>query len=82
MVCLGAVVVGSGVVAGEARPEPAPDLAVETVTGGLRIPWEVVAAPDGTILTNERSGRFVAVAPDGRAHTRLLYTKPSPPDRL
>ncbi|WP_231386680.1 PQQ-dependent sugar dehydrogenase [Gordonia polyisoprenivorans] len=69
MVCLGAVVVGSGVVAGEARPEPAPDLAVETVTGGLRIPWEVVAAPDGTILTNERSGRFVAVAPDGRAHT-------------
>ncbi len=34
---------------------------------GLTRPWDVVIAPDGTILTGERTGRFVAEHPDGSA---------------
>ena len=37
-----------------------------TVADGLSIPWGVVVAPDGTVLTGERSGRFVAVRPGGQ----------------
>jgi aldose sugar dehydrogenase len=48
---------------------PAPDgttaLAVEVVAGGLDNPWDVVQAPDGTLLVDERGGGFTAVLPDG-----------------
>nr|WP_313905302.1 PQQ-dependent sugar dehydrogenase [Rhodococcus sp. WB9] len=42
-------------------------LALDVVTemGGLDHPWDVVSAPDGTLLTGERSGRFVVKRPDG-----------------
>ncbi len=43
----------------------APGLTVTTEVDGLSRPWDVVAAPDGTILTGERSGRFVVKHPDG-----------------
>ncbi len=51
---------------------PAPDgalalpaLDVVTEIDDLDHPWDVVAAPDGTLLTGERSGRFVVKHPDG-----------------
>lgn len=42
---------------------PALDVTVEM--DGLKKPWDVVSAPDGTILTGERSGRFVVQRADG-----------------
>lgn len=42
---------------------PLPSLNVSVELGGLAKPWDVVAAPDGTILTGERSGRFVVKRP-------------------
>nr|WP_241665864.1 PQQ-dependent sugar dehydrogenase [Prescottella subtropica] len=44
---------------------PVPDLEVTTVLDGLVRPWDVVVAPDGAILTGERSGRFVVKRADG-----------------
>ena len=35
------------------------------VTDGLQNPWDVVQAPDGTLLLDERAGGFTAVLPDG-----------------
>ncbi|SDE33455.1 Glucose/arabinose dehydrogenase, beta-propeller fold [Blastococcus fimeti] len=55
--------------AGPATADPAPQgttsLAVEVVTDGLDKPWDVVEAPDGTLLVDERAGGFTAVLPDG-----------------
>ncbi|SNT38045.1 PQQ-dependent sugar dehydrogenase [Rhodococcoides kyotonense] len=49
-----------------AQPETdLPDLQVTTEIDGLNKPWDVVVAPDGTILTGERSGRFVVKRTDG-----------------
>ncbi|GAB2638782.1 PQQ-dependent sugar dehydrogenase [Prescottella soli] len=47
------------------EPSSPPRLEVTTVMGGLAHPWDVVIAPDGTILTGERAGRFVVERPDG-----------------
>ena len=44
----------------------APRVTVTTLVDGLDHPWDVVQAPDGTLLTGERSGRFVVRRPDGR----------------
>ncbi|QGS26583.1 PQQ-dependent sugar dehydrogenase [Gordonia bronchialis] len=41
-------------------------LQVTTVASNLSIPWDVEVAPDGTILTAQRSGSLVAIRPDGR----------------
>ncbi|MCZ2859372.1 PQQ-dependent sugar dehydrogenase [Blastococcus sp. VKM Ac-2987] len=46
-------------------PTGAPELGVEVVADGLDHPWDVVQAPDGTLLVDERSGGFTAVLPDG-----------------
>jgi glucose/arabinose dehydrogenase len=46
-----------------------PELTVTEVMGGLSRPWDVVLGPDGTVLTGERSGRFVAKHPDGSVTT-------------
>jgi aldose sugar dehydrogenase len=46
-------------------PPGAPALEVEVVADGLDHPWDVVQAPDGTLLVDERSGGFTAVLPDG-----------------
>lgn len=54
-----------------AAPDPAPPapagttLSVEVVADGLDNPWDVVQAPDGTLLVDERAGGFTAVLPDG-----------------
>ncbi|MFC4602879.1 PQQ-dependent sugar dehydrogenase [Rhodococcus kronopolitis] len=44
-----------------------PALDVVTEIDGLDHPWDVVTAPDGTLLTGERSGRFVVKRPGGSA---------------
>ena len=50
----------------EGEPPPAaPELDVAVVVDGLDHPWDVVQAPDGTLLVDERSGGFTAVLPDG-----------------
>ncbi len=49
---------------GEA-PTGAPSLRVDVVTDGLQNPWDVVQAPDGTLLVDERAGGLTAVLPDG-----------------
>ncbi|WP_461418751.1 PQQ-dependent sugar dehydrogenase [Gordonia sp. GN26] len=59
-----AVLVGMSIAAPAAQAQ-AP-LQVSTVADGLTIPWGVVVAPDGTVLTGERSGKFLAVRPDGK----------------
>ncbi|MGA9873296.1 MAG: PQQ-dependent sugar dehydrogenase [Rhodococcus sp. (in: high G+C Gram-positive bacteria)] len=47
-----------------AQPSPSlPKLEVTVEFDGLTKPWDVVQAPDGTILTGERSGRFVVKRP-------------------
>jgi glucose/arabinose dehydrogenase len=46
-----------------APPDPALDVAV--VADGLDHAWDVVQAPDGTLLVDERPGGFTAVLPDG-----------------
>lgn len=53
----------SGSVAREDSVVPALD--VTTELDGLSRPWDVVAAPDGAILTGERSGRFFVKRADG-----------------
>ncbi|EOM74978.1 PQQ-dependent sugar dehydrogenase [Rhodococcus rhodnii] len=53
---------------GPGGPEPEdtlPGLDVSTVLDGLENPWDVVVAPDGAILTGQRSGGFVVSRPDG-----------------
>ncbi|MDJ0392098.1 PQQ-dependent sugar dehydrogenase [Rhodococcus sp. G-MC3] len=51
--------------AGAQQSSEAPGLTVTTEIDGLVKPWDVVAAPDGTLLTGERDGRFVVKHPDG-----------------
>ncbi|MGY1753044.1 PQQ-dependent sugar dehydrogenase [Blastococcus sp. SYSU D01042] len=46
-------------------PEGSAALQVEVVVDGLDNPWDVVQAPDGTLLVDERAGGFTAVLPDG-----------------
>ncbi|MCK8672605.1 PQQ-dependent sugar dehydrogenase [Rhodococcus sp. HM1] len=43
-----------------------PSVTVEILIDGLDHPWDVVRAPDGTLLTGERGGRFVVRRPDGQ----------------
>jgi glucose/arabinose dehydrogenase len=43
----------------------APALDVTVIADGLDHPWDVVLAPDGTLLVDERAGGFTAVLPDG-----------------
>ncbi|MBJ7451494.1 MAG: PQQ-dependent sugar dehydrogenase, partial [Blastococcus sp.] len=71
-VLLAATATGCGASADERFPEldgpapsGAPELQVEVVTDGLQNPWDVVQAPDGTLLLDERAGGFTAVLPDG-----------------
>ena len=50
---------------GSVEPATAPSLDVAVVVDGLDHAWDVVQAPDGTLLVDERSGGFTAVLPDG-----------------
>ncbi|MGW0176853.1 PQQ-dependent sugar dehydrogenase [Rhodococcus sp. NPDC003322] len=60
----GGSTVSTGSAAAAAYAEP-PAMEVTTVIDGLATPWDVVVAPDGAILTGERSGRFVVRRADG-----------------
>ncbi|AQA21240.1 glucose / Sorbosone dehydrogenase family protein [Rhodococcus sp. MTM3W5.2] len=42
-----------------------PTVEVTELLTGLNKPWDVAVAPDGTILTGQRGGGFVALRPDG-----------------
>jgi glucose/arabinose dehydrogenase len=48
-----------------APPTGIPELDVAVVVDGLDHVWDVVQAPDGTLLVDERAGGFTAVLPDG-----------------
>jgi glucose/arabinose dehydrogenase len=50
---------------GAPSPEVVPALDVAVVVDGLDHVWDVVQAPDGTLLADERSGGLTAVLPDG-----------------
>jgi glucose/arabinose dehydrogenase len=43
----------------------APSLEIDVLADGLDHPWDVVQAPDGTVLVAERGGGFTAVRSDG-----------------
>ncbi|MEP6706245.1 MAG: PQQ-dependent sugar dehydrogenase [Pyrinomonadaceae bacterium] len=48
---------------------------VETVIGGLEVPWSIVWAPDGRMIFTERSGR-VRVYEKGQLKPEPLFTVP------
>jgi glucose/arabinose dehydrogenase len=48
---------------------------VETVVGGLEVPWSIVFTPDGRMLFTERPGR-VRVVENGRLRPEPLMTLP------
>jgi glucose/arabinose dehydrogenase len=52
-------------VPGSTSPADVPALDVAVVADGLDHPWDVVQAPDGTLLVDERAGGLTAVLPDG-----------------
>jgi glucose/arabinose dehydrogenase len=56
---------GSAPSGAPSAPAAAPALDVAVVADGLDHPWDVVQAPDGTLLLDERGGGFTAVLPDG-----------------
>ncbi|GAA1463614.1 PQQ-dependent sugar dehydrogenase [Williamsia maris] len=60
---------GIGMLIAVTPAQAAPPLSVSTVAAGLDKPWDIEIAPDGTIITGERSGRFVAIRPGGTAQT-------------
>ena len=41
----------------ETSPQTATQFKVETVVGGLEVPWSIVWAPDGRMIFTERPGR-------------------------
>src|SRR3954469_18033752 len=49
-------------------PADAPELEVTVVADGLQHPWDVVEAPDGTVLFDERGGGLTAVPVGERPH--------------
>ncbi|WP_285184276.1 MULTISPECIES: PQQ-dependent sugar dehydrogenase [unclassified Rhodococcus (in: high G+C Gram-positive bacteria)] len=42
-----------------------PNVVVSSLATGLDHPWDVVRAPDGTVIFDERPGRFTAIRPGG-----------------
>jgi glucose/arabinose dehydrogenase len=48
-----------------APPAGAPELDVAVLADGLDHPWDVVQAPDGTLLVSERAGNLTAVRSGG-----------------
>src|ERR1700704_2116146 len=48
---------------------------VETVVGGLQVPWSIVWAPDGRMIFTERAGR-VRVFENGKLRPEPLFTVP------
>ena len=50
-------------------------LQVETVVGGLQVPWSIVWSPDGRMIFTERTGR-VRVFENGKLRAEPLFTVP------
>ncbi len=48
---------------------------VETVVGGLQVPWDIVWAPDGRMMITERVGR-VRIVESGKLRPQPLFTVP------
>ena len=46
-------------------PDAFAEIKVETVVDGLKIPWELVFAPDGSIYFTERDGNLWQIESDG-----------------
>jgi aldose sugar dehydrogenase len=63
--------------AGEIEGAPQSQIAfrVETVVGGLEVPWSIVWSPDGRMIFTERPGR-VRVFENGKLRAQPLYTVP------
>src|SRR3982750_3910903 len=59
--------------AGETVTAGAVRFRVETVAGGLTVPWSIVFVPDGRILFTERPGR-VRVIENGKLRPEPLVT--------
>lgn len=55
-----------------AEPQPR----VETLVGGLQVPWALAFAPDGSLWLTERPGR-IRVVRDGRLEPRPVATLPA-----
>jgi aldose sugar dehydrogenase len=62
---------GSGEV--ESAPQANVNFKVETVVGGLQVPWSIVWAPDARMIVTERVGR-VRVVENGTLRPQPLYT--------
>jgi glucose/arabinose dehydrogenase len=67
----------SGRGAGEvdSSPQSSTKFKVETVVGGLEVPWSIVWAPDGRMIFTERPGR-VRVFEKGALRQKPLYVVP------
>ena len=50
-------------------------LKIETIVGGLQVPWSIVWAPDGRMIFTERVGR-VRVFENGKLRPEPLFTVP------
>lgn len=63
--------------AGEVQtsPQTSTQFKVETVVGGLEVPWSIVWAPDGRMIFTERPGR-VRVFEKGALRQKPLYVVP------
>jgi glucose/arabinose dehydrogenase len=60
------VLAGCGGSDAEEPPQRTSELQVETVVGGLEVPWELVFLPDGRALVTERPGRIRLLDQDMR----------------
>ncbi len=70
---------GSGP-AGDGFPQVPAQVQATVLAAGLRVPWGVVALPDGSVLVGERpTGRVSRISPDGSVVT--LGTVPGVADR-
>ena len=63
--------------AGEVQtsPQTNTDFKIETVAGGLEVPWSIVWAPDGRMIFTERPGRL-RVMEKGTLNPRPLFVVP------
>ena len=59
----------------ETSPDTKSSFRVETVVGGLEVPWSIVWAPDGRMIFTERAGR-VRVFEGGKLRPQPLFTVP------
>ncbi|HEY6122223.1 MAG TPA: PQQ-dependent sugar dehydrogenase [Pyrinomonadaceae bacterium] len=59
----------------ETSPDTKSSFRVETVVGGLEVPWSIVWAPDGRMIFTERAGR-VRVFAGGKLRPQPLFRVP------